>query len=131
MRTTLFGVMCALLALPATAQTFRAENRVYVTPAPGGFEVSNGGGYGARGMWCAAADYANDVAGAAGTDRRYIARGRTPGIGQQVPVLFSLDQSSLRPSAVFIVGVSLRQDGSTLSVDHAHSFCADAKVINR
>lgn len=131
MRPVWIVVVIALCAGPAAAQTFRAENRVLVTPVAGGFEVANGGGFGARGMWCAAADFARRVRGARGTDRIYIAEGRKPGLGQRAPVRFTLDPTGLNPSPVTIVGSSLRRAGSTLSVDHAYVFCADAKVINR
>lgn len=131
MRGVLTALAMALVAGPAAAQAFKAENRVIVRPAPGGFDVTSGGGFGARGMWCAAADYARRVEGARGIDRLYVAEGRTPGLGQRAPVRFTLDPTGLTPSATFIVGASLRQAGASLSVDHALSFCADAKVINR
>ncbi|MGC1504375.1 MAG: hypothetical protein WA782_09580 [Sulfitobacter sp.] len=126
-------LFAALSIAPAvlSAQEFRAENHVKVTGVAGGFEVANGGGYGARGMWCAAADYARRVLGAHGHDRVYIAVARTPGLGQRAPVRFTLDPAGLNPSSVTIVGASLRKAGASLSVDHAYQFCADAKVINR
>ena len=120
-----------LLAAPASAQSFRAENRVDVLPVPGGFDVQSGGGYGARGMWCAAADYARRVLRAPGGQPIYIAEGRRPGLGQRAPVRFTLDPAGLQPRDVLIVGSSLRFAGSTLTVDHAYGFCADARVINR
>lgn len=126
------SAVLALGTTPAMAQSFRAENRVTVTPAPGGFDVANGGGFGARGMWCAAADYARSILGADGFDRIYIAQGRTPpGLGQRAPVRFTMDRTGLVPASVIITGASLQIAGSNLSVDHAYSFCADAKVINR
>lgn len=131
MRNILSLLILVWLASPVAAQAFRAENRVTVTPAPGGFEISNGGGFGARGMWCAAADYARTVLAAAGTDRVYIARARSPGLGQRAAVLFTLDPTGLVPAPVTIVGASLRRAGANLSVDHAYGFCADARIINR
>lgn len=129
----MFRVLTLVAALasaaPATAQTFRAENRVKVSGDASRILVENGGGYGARGMWCAAADFARDVLGAAGTQRVYLAEARVR--GQRSPVAFTLDPSGLTPVAVTIVGASLRTPGGNLSVDHAFSFCADAKVINR
>jgi hypothetical protein len=132
MWTKISALLAALtLCAPVAAQSFRAENHVVVTGVTGGFEISSGGGYGARGMWCAAADYARDVLGAAWADRIYIAQGRSPGIGQRAPVRFTLDSTGLNPKSVFIVGMSLRQAGSNLTVSHAYQFCTDAKVINR
>ena len=132
MRRALSACLAALLfTTPAAAQAFRAENRVTVLPAPGGFDVQSGGGYGARGMWCAAADYARDVLGARGSEALYVAQGRRPGLGQRAPVRFTLDPAGLAPRSVLIVGSSLQTAGSTLTVNHALGFCADAKVINR
>ena len=118
-------------ASAAVAQEFRAENDVKVTAVSSGFSVTSDGGYGARGMWCAAADYARDVRGASGIARLYIAEARAPGLGQRGPVRFTLDPSGLSPTPVVIVGASLRRAGSSLSVDHAYQFCTDAKIINR
>jgi hypothetical protein len=129
-RLTVFG-MALMLASPLSARPFQAENRVTVVSAPGGFDVQSDGGFGARGMWCAAAHYAREVSGAEGTARLYIAQGRTPGLGQRAPVRFTLDPTGLIPAPVTVVGASLRRAGSTLSVDHAYSFCADARLINR
>lgn len=123
--------LAACLAGPVAAQEFRAENRVTVTPVSGGFAISNGNGYGARGMWCAAADFARDRLGAQGTDRVYIRDARSPGIGQRAPVVFTLSSAGLQPSGVLSVGASLRTPGANLSVDHAQQFCADARFINR
>jgi hypothetical protein len=119
----------SVAASPALAQTFRAENRVDVSEVSGGFAVKDGGGHGARGMWCAAADYARDVHGARGTQRIYVARDSAP-LGRG-PVVFTLSSAGLLPTRVTIVGGSVRVAGANLSVDHAHSFCADARVINR
>jgi hypothetical protein len=113
-------------ALPASGQTYRAEGRIDVTPVPGGFRVPNGGGMGARGMWCAAADYARRFAGARGVDRIYVAQNSSRG-----PVTFTLDPTGLTPSRFLVVGGSVRRAGNTLSVDHAIGFCADFKLRNR
>jgi len=130
MRLIAFALV-ALIAVPASAQTFRAENQVDVVPTAGGFAVQNGGGFGARGMWCAAADFARDRLGARGVDRIYVRTGRTPGVGQRAPVEFTLDPAGLTPSSVLIAGSGLRTPGANLSVDHAHIFCDDAKGVNR
>lgn len=130
-RMTMLLVATLLVATGANAQVFRAENRVDVVGVPGGFEVRGDAGHGARGMWCAAADYARRVLGAGGFDRIYIAEGRTPGIGQRAPVRFTMDPSGLIPRNVLIVGASLQEAGATLSVDHARGFCANSKVIER
>lgn len=132
MKRALILLAAGLLATTtAHAQTFRADNRVTVIGVPGGFEVLGDAGHGARGMWCAAADYARRVLAADGFDRIYIAEGRTPGLGQRAPVRFTMDPTGLVPSNVLVLGASLRTAGATLSVDHAYGFCADSKVIER
>lgn len=123
--------LCALAGPALSSEVFRAENRATVVGEPGGFQVQGDGGYGARGVWCAAADYARDVLGAHGFARIYVAEGRAPGFGQRGPVHFTLDPAGLRPSPVFVVGASLQTAGATLSVDHAQTFCADAKLLRR
>lgn len=130
LKPLLFAVACCI-AHPVAAEGFRAVNHVVVTAVPGGFDVAGGGGFGARGMWCAAADYAKRVRGARGVDRIYIAQGRTPGIGQRAPVRFTLSSDGLTPASVFVVDASLRQAGANLSVDHAYGFCSDTQGRHR
>jgi hypothetical protein len=125
MRVFILAAFAALIAAPLAAQTFKAVNDIEVSPTAGGFAVQGDGGTGARAMWCAAADYAFERAGAAGADRLYIAEGRTPGIGQRSPVTFTLDPAGLTPSAVLVTGLSLRSAGANLSVGHARSFCSN------
>ena len=127
----LIAGLALCLATTAEAQAFRAENGVRVTPAAGGFEVLGDAGWGARGRWCAAADYAQRVLGARSADRVYVAQGRVPGLGQRSPVLFTLDPTGLQPRSVLLVGSSLTQAGYTLSAGHAYRFCADARISNR
>ncbi len=135
-----FGRMAAAaafalsLAAPASAQTFRAENRVYVNPLPSGaFEVIEGGGYGARGLWCAAADYATDVLGASGITRLYVQQARGNSITQpgRKGVVFGLDPAGAVPSSALVLGNSIRTPGANLSVAHAQQFCADFRLNNR
>lgn len=126
-RTMALLTAAALLATPLAAQSFRAENRVIVTPTSTGFTVPDGAGHGDRGIWCAAADYASRVLGARGTQRVYVAEDRT----SRQPAAFTLDSAGLTPRRVFIVGGSARRAGSSLTVDHAMLFCADARIINR
>lgn len=116
------------LAVPATAQSFVAENRVAVTGAGQQITLSEDGGFGARGMWCAAADYARRVLGAGETARLRVERPRSTPRG---PVTFALGAPERGTFSVMIVGTSLRQKGANLSVGHAFSFCADAKIIDR
>ena len=126
-RSAFFVAAGLLLALPVSAQTFRAENRVNVTPVQGGFSVANGGDMGARGMWCAAADYARTVLHARGNQRIYVAQDRV--LRQRGPVRFTLNSAGLTPKRVSILGSSIRKAGANLSVDHAYTFCADHRLI--
>lgn len=124
--TALFLALAGATA--ASAQDFRAENRVTVTLVDGGFQIADGAGFGARGMWCAAADYADDVLGARSTARIYVVG---PRLSFDAPVTFSLDPSDVSPRQVQVLSQSLRVAGANLSLAHAQSFCADARLINR
>lgn len=117
------------VAAPLAAGAFTAQNRIAVSGSADRIEVAGGGGFGARGAWCAAADYAQKRLGASGTTRLYVAESNTLRAGS--PLLFTLNADGLSPRPVTIVGASLRTPGATLSVAHAQSFCADARVINR
>lgn len=114
------------LSTAAQAQTFRAENRVDVFPQAGGlFAAETNSTYGARGAWCAGADYAMDVLGARGTDRLYV---RSPKAGNSGPVTFGIGPGDTTPVAVSSTSASIRTAGSNLSVDHAFQFCYDARL---
>jgi hypothetical protein len=127
LRLISFAMLSTALTLAPAAQAFEADNGVGVDAAQGGILVTGDAGQGARGMWCAAADYARDVLGAAGYQRLYVAVARSPGLGQRAPVLFTTDAAGLDPAPVFLVGASLARAGSSLSVDHALGFCRDAR----
>ena len=124
----LIAAVASVGATSISAQTFRAENRVIVTPqASGLFSVSAGNYWGARGAWCAAADYAMDVLGASGTTRLYV---RVPTTTPSGAVTFGLTPGDTTPIGVVSVSASLRTAGSNLSVDHAFQFCYDARLQN-
>ncbi|MBD3662521.1 hypothetical protein [Sulfitobacter aestuariivivens] len=116
----------ALLAAPLSAQSLRVENRINVSAVAGGFSVATGGGFGARGMWCGAGEYAARVQGASGTTRVYVAQPRTS--ANRDAVVFTTDPAGLTPVRVFSVGASIRDAGANLSVDHARSFCHDFRL---
>lgn len=117
-----------LVAAAADAQTFRAENRVTVTPQGGGlFAVDTASRYGARGAWCAGADYAIDVLGARGGERLTV---RSPQSSNSGPVTFGLGAGNTTPVGVTGTSAALRTAGSNLSVNHAYQFCYDARLIN-
>lgn len=123
----LSGFATEATALSISSQSFKAENRITVTPS-GGSTFSAERRDGGRGAWCAAGDYARTVLGAAGTQRIYIADVATK---DRNAVHFTLNSAGLTPVSVFSVGASVKQPGANLSVDHAYGFCADFKLINR
>ncbi|MEM9968076.1 MAG: hypothetical protein AAF755_08260 [Pseudomonadota bacterium] len=125
-RLTVLIALISCLAVPLAAQEFRASNRVPVTGTSDTINVLGDGGFGARGIWCAAADYALRVLRVPGNTRLYVREARrTP------PFVFTLDAAGAASSSVLVLSSSLRQPGSNLSVNHALGFCADAKLINR
>lgn len=123
------SAVVALTCSPVLAQEFRADNDVLVTPVAGGFSVASDAGLGARGYWCAAADYARDVRDASGGARLYVAADRPAGIGQRSAVVFTLDPADLMPRPTAVLGATLSRPGSNLAVGHAIGFCADGKLI--
>lgn len=120
-RFSVCGAVALMAAAPLAAQTFTAQNGVIVVPVADGFSVQDGGGLGARGMWCAAADYARRVEGARAPQRIYVAQGRK-GRGA---VTFTLDAGHNAVTPITIVGLTVRNTGANIGVGHAIGFCAD------
>ena len=130
MRNVLLGAILGAVALSgaAQAQSYKADNRVVVTPAGNGsFSVPSSSKYGARGAWCAAASYAQDVLGASGTKRIYVQVAKQTNSG---PVVFGLTPGGATPVAVLGTTAALRTAGSNLSIDHAMQFCQDGRLRN-
>lgn len=128
MRPLLPGALLALcLAQAAPAQTFQAVNRLIVVPLNGSdFEVIEARGEGARGLWCAAADYALRR-GAARDGRLYVKSPRGPavsGLGRR-GVTFTLDAAQLGEAPFRSYSVSVNRAGQSLPVHHAYQFCKD------
>lgn len=116
------AILCtALWVGPAFADGFRAQNNVMVTPVAGGFQVADGGGFGAGGMWCAAADYASKQLRARSVSRIYVQSAASGRNG----ATFTTDPAGIAPVATIITGFSVKRPGSTLTVDHALGFCRD------
>lgn len=117
-----------VLAGAAQAQTYRADNRVTVTGLGNAtFSVPSAGKFGARGAWCAAAEYALEVLGASGTNRLYVQQPKTTNSG---PVVFGLTPGGTTPVGVQGTTSALRTAGSNLSIDHAFQFCQDGRLRN-
>ncbi len=128
MRGTLVAVLMSLLPLGAAAQTYQAVNLLNVVPLGGAdFEVIEARGEGARGIWCAAADFAEKTLGAGTTAELFIKRGRgasVSGVGRS-GVTFTLDSASLPVSAFKSYSVSVDRPGQSLPLGHAIQFCRD------
>lgn len=128
MRSILVAAVCATLPFAASAQGYQAINGLQVVPLGGSsFEVIEGFGEGPRGIWCAAASFAYDRAGAASTSRIYIKTPRGPsvsGVGR-IGVVFTLDPSDLPSPPRKSHSVSVDQQSIGLSVSHSSQFCKD------
>lgn len=127
-RNSILTLLLILFSGTAQAQPFAAQSRVMVQPLAGGsFAVPASGRFGARGAWCAAADYAMTALGKSGTTRVYV---QQTAATRNAPVIFGLDPAGASPVAVFSTGAALRAPGSNLSIDHAIQFCTDARLSN-
>jgi len=118
-----------LAALPATlsAQNYRAVNYLTVVPLSGAsFEVIEAHGEGSRGMWCAAAEYAETKLNA--SDRVYVAEARGPAktVSGRKSVVFTTDAASLTQGPSRSISVDTSQVGVGLPIAHAIQFCRDA-----
>lgn len=122
-------VVAVMMASPAVAKDFKAANGVIVMPHANGFSVTGDAGLGARGIWCAAADYALRHEGVKNGQRLYVAEDRKRGLGQRNPVVFTLSSAGLTPSSATLLGASISRAGANLSVGHAIGFCVDHKLI--
>lgn len=124
--TLIFAV--SLLPLSASAQVYTAENRLIVAPLTNTtFEVIEARGEGARGIWCAAASYAQEILRAPGASRLYVKTARGPsisGFGRK-GVVFTINASELSVPPSQSTSVSVRIPGQGLPVHHARQFCID------
>lgn len=117
-----------LAASSSFAQTYRADNKVIVTAQDGGlFSAPTNGRFGARGAWCAGADYAHKVLGVAGSKRLFV---RIPQSSNSGPVVFGVSSGGLPSVTVTGTTAALRTAGSNLSINHALQFCHDARLTN-
>lgn len=118
----------AIVAFPAllSAKNFRAVNDLTVVPLGGSsFEVIEARGEGPRGIWCAAAEYAERKLGAQG--RVYIQEGRGPAtsVAGRKSVVFTTDASKLSQEPSRSLTVSTSRVGAGLPIPHAIQFCRD------
>lgn len=127
----LVPILTICLATPTLAQSFRAPNDLRVVPLQdGSFEVIEGRGAGARAMWCAAADYVRKTLNQPANSRLYVVAPRDDSqtVAGRKAVTFGLTAQGAAPRQVIVVGLSTYHAGSNLSVGHARTFCADARL---
>ena len=124
----LTAAVAVLYAAPASSQGYKAVNQLTVVPLnPTSFEVIEAYGEGARGIWCAAADFAIHRLGHARNQRLYVKtpRGRSVTSAGRIGVEFTTDASSLGVAPTASYSVSVRQPGQGLPTHHAYQFCRD------
>lgn len=128
MRRFILAGLLTALPFGAAAQTYQAINRLTVIPLGGSdFEVIEDNGEGPRGLWCAAAEFAEDRLGASTAARLYVKDARGPtksGVGR-TGVVFTIDEASLSVPARRSYSVSVDVAGLNLPVGHAIQFCRD------
>ncbi|WP_227269789.1 hypothetical protein [Roseobacter weihaiensis] len=126
MRRFLIGLVIASMGLPAAANVYRTVNRLYVVPITADtFEVIEDRGVGARGIWCAAADYTR-AAGLDGLRKRlYIVEPRGPSrtMANQIGVVFTVNPDEQMRNTPSSYSVSVKRRGENLGVGHAYNFC--------
>jgi len=128
MRSFILSTALALSAVPATlsAQSFQAVNDLIVVPLNrASFEVIEAHGQGARGMWCAAEEYAEKRLSAKGRVYVLSVRGPSQTVEGRKSVVFTTDADSLPQGPSRSVSVDTSQVGIGLPIAHAIQFCHD------
>jgi len=131
MRLGLVLLVSLLLPLQAAAQAYRAENWLMVVPLnTHDFEVIESRSEGARGIWCAAAEFALRVQGVPRNARLYVKTPRGPsvsGVGQR-SVVFTTDPSRVEGDGARSYSVTVTRAGENLPTHHARQFCLDRLI---
>jgi hypothetical protein len=120
------ALFAAVLPAAASAQPFEAVNHLNVLPLGGTtFEVIEARGEGPRGIWCAAAEFAEQRLGANG--RIYIreARGPSRSVSGRTAVAFTTNTANLTRAPSQSLSVTTSQVGVGLPIAHAIQFCRD------
>jgi hypothetical protein len=135
MKTTSF-VICAMLAstLPASAESYRAVNRLIVNPISATeFDVIESHGAGARQIWCAAAEYNEKVLRNVRQSELIVKTARGPSVTSpgSKGVVFTNNPANVSVPVTKAVSVSVKVAGQSLSSNHARQFCADAFIQSR
>lgn len=119
-------LVAGLVPVVSSAQNYKAVNNLTVVPlGASSFEVIEGRGEGPRGIWCAAAEYAERRLGAQG--RVYVQKGRGPShvVSGRKGVLFTTNPAKLAQRPSQSLSVSTSRVGAGLPVAHAIQFCRD------
>lgn len=125
MRIATLVTAFACIATASSAFTNRYTSRLDVNPINGTqFEVIEGYGEGARGMFCAAAVYAEQVLGVRG-GRVYVLTPRGPSrtVQGRKGAVFTVDANDVTPA--FGASVTVKQPGYGLRITHALQFCSE------
>lgn len=125
MKKALFAA-AVLMALPMSAQAFKADKRLPVADIGNAtFEVVARGGTGPKAYWCAAAQYARSI-GATSGERIFLAKG--PGPSSTLPGRTAV-QFTTNPDVAGVTplepqsGLSVTATGDNLSVVEAQQYC--------
>ena len=121
-------VTAVALPVAALAQSFQAVNRLQVIPMNASdFEVIEARGEGARGLWCAAADFTLARYGNSRKQRIYVKSPRRLSINApgRKGVVFTIDANRLGTPPIQSLSVTVRTVGVGLPVNHAIQFCRD------
>ncbi len=127
MKLKVLALLCAALPTVAGAQVYKAINRLDVVPLGGGnFEVIEANGEGARGMWCAAADYAMRRNNANG-QRLYVQAARAASVTRagRKGAIFTTNVNNLNVAPSKSLTVSVETPGQSLPLHHAIQFCRE------
>lgn len=126
MRFAMIISILAMLAPAASAQSFRAINNLQVVPLdPTSFEVIEAYGEGPRGIWCAAAEFADRYAPDVGRIYILSGRGAARSVAGRKSVVFTTNPNDLSQGPSQSVALTTRQVGVGLPVVHALQFCRD------
>ena len=130
MRSLAFATfIIASLPVLAQAQNFRAINDLTVVPLTGStFEVIEERGEGPRGIWCAAAEYAERRLGARGRVYLLEASGPSRSVAGRKSAVFTTDVDSLPQEPSRSLTLSTSQVGVGLPIDHAIQFCRGNEI---
>jgi hypothetical protein len=128
MRVFLFCLCISAVAMPVVAASaYRAINWLFVIPITADtFEVIEDRGEGARGIWCAAADYAQ-AAGLDGIRKRlYVVEPRGPSRTQAnaIGVSFTTNPDDELAQSPSSYSVSVKRRGDNYAIGHAINFCS-------